>query len=179
MKKHILFFAGILLLLAPSSLSAQSSNNVKKLIQSIRSHKNIEVSFTYQTKGDSELNDETKEGRMYFQNDAYKLIMEDQHVISDGKTTWHYIVEDEEVMVGNATENDNPYTILDDLERDSSDLHPTLDSKGNLKSLEIIIDEGITLTINIVEMKFDQDFPKGLFTFDEKAYPGVELIDMR
>ena len=137
------------------------------------------MSFTYQTIGDPDPDEKAKNGKIYFQDEAYKIIMEDQHVISNGKTTWHYIVEDGEVMVGNATEDDNPYKILDDLERDSSDLNPILDAKGNLKSLEIEIDEGVTLMFNIIEMKFDQDFPKGFFSFDEKAYPDVELIDMR
>lgn len=179
MKKHILFVAGILLLFASGTLSAQSSNTVKKLTQSIRSHKSMEVSFTYQTLGDASQKEEVKKGKAYFQDKAYKFIMEDQHVISDGKTKWQYIVEDEEVMMGNATEEDNPYKILDDLERDSSGLNPTLDAKGNLKSLEVEIDEGVKLVINIVEMKFDQNYPEGFFTFDEKAFPNAEIIDMR
>ena len=105
--------------------------------------------------------------------------MEDQHTISDGKTSWHYIVEDKEVMVGSTTEDDNPYKILDDLERDSSGLNPIIDKKGNLKKIEVEIDEGIKMVLNITEMKFDQDYPKDFFTFDEKAYPDVDIIDMR
>lgn len=178
MKKHLQIIAGIFMMLVSTSLLAQSDNTIKKLAQSIRSHKNVEVSFTYQTIGDSQT-EEAKQGTAYFQDGAYKVIMEDQHAISDGKTTWHYIVEDEEVMVGNATADDNPYTILDDLERDDSGVTPTLDKKGNLKSLEIEVDEDIKLILNITEMKYDQDFPKGFFSFDEKAFPDVEIIDMR
>lgn len=179
MKKYIQTLVGILLLFASSSLFAQSNNTIKKLTQTIRSHKSMEVSFTYQTLGDASQKDEIKKGKAYFQDEAYKFIMDDQHAISDGTTKWQYIVEDGEVMVGNATEDDNPFKILDNLERDSSGLNPTLDSKGNLKSLEIEIDEGIKLIVNITEMKFDQTYPKGFFSFDEKAYPDVEIIDMR
>ena len=179
MKRQHLILASLLLLLAPIVSVAQNNDPVKKLTQSLRSHKNLEVSFTYQTLGDASQKEEAKEGKAYFQDGAYKIVMEDQHAISDGKTTWHYIVEDQEVMVGNARDDDNPYQILDDLERDSSGLKPTFDSKGNLKKLEIEIDEGVRLVLNIKDMKFDQDFQKGLFTFDEKAYPDVDIIDMR
>ena len=180
MKKQRSIIAGILLVFAFGIAHAQNdSNAIKKLAQSIRSHKNLEVSFTYQTLGDNSDSEEAKKGIAYFQDGAYKVIMEDQHAISDGKTTWHYIVEEEEVMVGQATDDDNPYTVLDDLERDGSGVTQVLDKKGELKQLEIEVDEGVKLLLNITELKFDQDFPKGFFAFDEKAYPDVEIIDMR
>ena len=178
MKKQFSLLAGIIILAAFHSF-AQNNNAIKTLVQSIRSHNNMEVSFTYQTTGDPETNEDLKEGKAYFQGKAYKLIMDDQHAISDGETTWHYIIEDEEVMVGNAAEDDNPYTILDELERDSSELNPILDSKGKLTGLEIEIDEGVKIKLNIKEMKFDQDFPEGFFSFDKKAYPNADIIDMR
>lgn len=176
MKKHIQIAVGILLLFATSTLSAQDSNVVRKLAQSIRSHKSMEVSFTYQTSGETE---GPKEGKAYFQDNAYKVILEDQQTISDGETQWHYLVEDEEVMVGNATDDDSPFKILDELERDSSGITPLLDSKGNLKSLEIEVEDGVKTTLTIIEMRFDQDYPKDFFTFDAKAHPEVDVIDMR
>ena len=179
MKKHLQFIAVVLLMVASSTLFAQNSDAVKTLAQSLRSHKSIEVTFTYQTLGDASKPEEAKEGKAYFQDKAYKIIMEDQHAISDGTTTWHYIVEDEEVMVGDATDDDNPYKILDKLEKDASGLNPVIDKKGNLKSLEVELDEGVKLILNIKEMKFDQDYKDGFFTFDQKAYPNVEVIDMR
>jgi outer membrane lipoprotein-sorting protein len=180
MKKHLQIISGILLLLASSRLSAQDNNDaIHQLAQSLRSHKNIEVTFTYQTIGDTDQTETAKEGKAYFQDEAYKLIMEDQHAISDGTTTWHYIIEDEEVMVGNAKDDDTPFQILDQLEKDSSGIKAKIDQKGNLKKLEVEIDEGVAIILNITEMKFDQDFPKGFFSFDEKAYPNVDIIDMR
>ncbi len=182
MKKNTFFLASIVVfMLASCSLFAQNDGNtVKKLTQTLRSHKSLEVSFTYQTIGDeSKQPEEPKQGKAYFQDQAYKLIMDDQQAICDGTTKWHYIIEDEEVMVGNATDDDNPYKILDNLERDRSSLHPVIDKKGNLKSLEVEIDEGVKMVLNIIDMRFDQDFPKDFFTFNEKAYPNVEVIDMR
>ena len=176
MKKQLSFAAFIIMMVASSTLFAQSDKAATSaLAKALRSHKSIEVSFTYQT-SDMEA---PKEGKAYFQDGAYKVIQEEQHAISDGKTVWHYIIEEEEVMVGNATDDDNPFKILDKLERDNSGITPVIDSKGNLKKLEIEVDEGAKLTLIITEMKFDQDFPKGFFSFDEKAYPNVEVIDMR
>ena len=117
MKRQHLILASLLLLLAPIISVAQNNDPVKKLAQSLRSHKNLEVSFTYQTLGDANQKEEAKEGKAYFQDGAYKILMEDQHAISDGKTTWHYIVEDQEVMVGNAQDDDNPYQILEEIGR--------------------------------------------------------------
>lgn len=176
MKKHIQIAVGLVLLFSAGTLLAQNNNAVKLLAQSLRSYKSVEVSFTYQTSGESE---EPKEGKAYFQDNAYKVVLEDQQTISDGKTQWHYLVEDEEVMVGDATDDDSPFKILDNLERDSSGITPILDSKGNLKSIEIEIEDGVKTTLNILEMKFDQDYPKDFFTFDAKAHPEVDVIDMR
>ena len=179
MKKIIQIIAVILLVVASSTLFAQNNDAIKTLTQSLRSHKSIEASFTYQTINDANQPEEAKEGKAYFQDKAYKIIMEDQHTISNGTTTWHYIVEDEEVMVGDATDDDNPYEILDNLERDASGLNPVIDKKGNLKSIEVEIDEGVKLVINITEMNFDQEYQKDFFSFDTKAYPNVDIIDMR
>ncbi len=180
MKKQLTFIVAILFTIASSTLFAQNNSDaIKKLAQSLRNHKSMEVTFTYQTISDAAKTEEPKQGKAFFQDNAYKLIMEDQQAISNGKTTWHYIVEDKEVMVGDAADDDTPYKILDNLERDSSGLNPVIDNKGNLKSLEVEIDEGVKMVLNIIEMKFDQDYQKDFFTFDEKAYPEVDVIDMR
>lgn len=179
MKKSIQIIAGILFLFATNALFAQNSALLKSLTRSIRSHKSMEVSFTYQTISDASEPEEAKEGKAYFQDKAYKIIMEDQHSISNGKTTWHYIVEDEEVMVGNATEEDNPFNILDKVERDDTGITAILDPQDQLKKLEIELDEGLKLVLNITETKFDKEYSKDFFTFDQKAYPNVEVIDMR
>lgn len=178
MRKFIL----IIMCVAFATVTASSQSKdaaIHALAQSLRSHKNIEASFTYQTISDAAQPEESKEGKAYFQDTAYKILMDDQHVVSDGTTTWHYIIEDEEVMVGNAKEDDSPFKMLDQLEKDSSSLKPVIDSKGNLKSLEIELDEGLTVRLSITEMKFDQDYPEDFFTFDTKAHPDVDIIDMR
>lgn len=180
MKIHLSLVAIILSLMASTTLSAQGNDDViRTLSQSIRSHKSMEVSFTYQTIGDTNPSEEAKEGQAFFQDKAYKFILADQHIISDGKTQWNYIIEDEEVMVGNVTDDDDLFKVLDELERDSSGLTPIIDGKGRLKGLEMELDEGEKLVLNIIEMKFDRDYQEDFFTFDTEAYPDVDVIDMR
>ena len=180
MKKQLSFIAGILFMFASSTLYAQNnSSTIKALAKSIRSHKNIEVSFTYQIVGDPNIPEDVKEGKAYFQNEAYKAILEDQENISDGKTLWQYLIDDAEVMVSDAFEEDNPLSILDELEKDSSGITPVTDNKGDLQKIELAMDDGVRLILNVNEMKYDQDLKKGFFTFDEKAHPNVEIIDMR
>lgn len=181
MKNKFFIIEGILLLVfASSTLFAQNNSDaIKDFAQSVRNHKNIEVSFSYKIIGDPKQPEEAQVGNAYFQKESYKVILEDQHTISDGKTVWHYLVEDEEVMVGDATDDDSPFKILEELEKDSSGITPITDKKGNLIGFEMDLDEGAQLILNITEIKFDQNFPKGFFKFDEKAYPDVEIIDMR
>ncbi len=178
-KKFFIIEGIILLMLASGTLSAQSNKAIKDFAQSARSHKNIEVSFTYKITGDPKHPEDTKEGKAYVQDKAFKVILDDQQTISDGKTIWRYLIEDEEVMIGDATDDDNPFKILDDIEKDSSGITPLTDKNGELKGFEMNLDEGIHLILNITDLKYDQDFPKKFFSFDEKSYPDVEIIDMR
>lgn len=206
MKKHFQIVAGILLLIASSTLSAQDRANeiIKQVTQSLNSHKNIELSFTYQSVYNGKQPDEeVKEGKAYFQGEAYKVLMDGVDNISDGTTKWAYLIDDDEVMVGNATDGDNPVKLLTELEKESTVRSKGNDANGNLlieyldkdgepmgiilkfnkkgdfKGLEMSFGEEETLLLNVTDIKFDQDLKDGFFTFDQKAHPDVEIVDMR
>jgi outer membrane lipoprotein-sorting protein len=51
--------------------------------------------------------------------------------------------------------------------------------KTLLKNVDIYMDDGSKLVINVEEMKFDQKLDDKFFTFDEKKHPKVDVIDMR
>ncbi|MBR4391986.1 MAG: outer membrane lipoprotein carrier protein LolA [Bacteroidales bacterium] len=201
MRKHIQIIAGILLLLASNAMMGQdkASELVNNLSKSLKKHKNTEVIFTYQSPGSSE----AKDGQVFLQNDAYKIILEEQHTISDGNLIWTYLVEEEEMYISKVDENsDSPVQLFTDLEKESTpklkgtdangntvielydnrgnsmDITLKFDKKGDLKRLEMQYEEG-TLVFNITDIKFDLDFEDGFFAFDEKAYPNVDIIDMR
>ena len=51
--------------------------------------------------------------------------------------------------------------------------------KTSLKSVDIYMDDGSKLVVNVEEMKFDQKLDDKFFTFDAKKHPNVDVIDMR
>ena len=208
MRKHIRIIASLLLTLATSTVFAQikADDLVKKTVKSIRDHKNVEMTFTYQYVSDAPFPTEEQQGKAFLQGESYKVILNEQQTISDGKTIWSYLVDDKEVMVSNATDGaDNTplklITLLDKeyaaqlLHTDSNGMshlaltNPngqykritvTIDSKKEaLKSAEIFADDNSKMVIDINEMKYDQDLKDDFFRFDEKAYPNVDIIDMR
>ena len=173
---------------------------VNGIVQSFRNHRNVEMSFSYHYMSDPANVSEEMEGKAYLQGEAYKLLLKDQHTISDGVTIWSYLVEDEEAMVSNATEgSDNtPLKLINTLDRDYTArfldnttielTNPrgdfkkvvlTLDARQTLRGMEIFADDGSKMVVSFTEIKFDQNLGDRFFTFDESAYPGVEIIDMR
>ena len=211
MKKHITLIAGFILMFASSSLSAQDKANdyVKQLAQSINKHNSIEVGFTYQfvsgtdeDGADDIYAGEVLEGRAYFQGASFRVLMDGTLNISDGKTQWAYFPDVNEVMVGDASDEDNPVKILAGLEKECSAGTLGNDEQGNLV-VELYDGEGFpmglvlkfskkgdfkglvkrtgqeSLILNVTDIKYDQNYKQGFFTFDKKAYPNVEVIDMR
>lgn len=203
MRKHTSIITGILLLFAVTVSNAQNNahQQIQSLVKNLRDHKNIEMTFNYQYVIPTESNAEVKEGKAYLQGEAYKIIMDEQHTISDGKTIWTYLADDEEVMVSNASDgtDNTPLKLLTTLDKDYKatainkdkielnnpkgdfkKIVVTVESKNNtLKSAEIFADDGSKMVITFLDMKFDQTWKDGFFTFDEKAYPEAEIIDMR
>ena len=205
MKKHIQIIAGLFLLLSTTMLRAQDPGIkiLQSVAESLKKHKNIEVTFTAYIKEESGSPYEKKDGVVYIQADAYKMVFDDMELICDGKTHWTYYIEDQEVMVGNATEDNNIslyYKLLtestggfqgtdDDgnsvvalYNKDEyyQDIDLIIDEKGNLKRIDFFGDyKEAIMKLELHSFKFDQTFKEGFFSFDEKAHPDVEINDMR
>ena len=203
MKKCLTVLASFLLLLATNVLNAQDADQLlSNYIKSLKSHKNIEVSCTLQEVSNGTVKEE-EELTAYFQDKAYKLFSASQHLFSDGKVNWTYLVEDQEVMISHVTENDpNPLLVLTDMEKEGTPrlkgtdnmgdiLVELLDSdgdpmgmllkfnkKGELRAIEMDDEESL-LRVVINQIKYDQDWKEDFFRFHEEDYPGVEIIDMR
>jgi len=202
MKKQLRYLAGLLLLLTSSISFAQNADaQVKKIVQSLRDPQNVAIRFNYQYLLNNDEKPEAKQGQAFLQGECYKIIMEEQQTLSDGKTIWTYLVEEGECMVSNASEgtDNTPLKLLTTLDKDYTATakdattielsNPkgefkkvllTLDKKKNeIKALEIVADDGSKLVITFLETKTDQELGKDFFTFDEKKHPNVEIIDMR
>ncbi len=199
--------ACLLLLFAAQAVSAQNNADaiIRVLVDQIKSHKNVEMAFSYQISADKNLS-ESQKGHAWLQGEAYKTEMADQQTISDGKTIWLYLIDDEEVMVSNASEgtDNTPLKILTSLDKSYVTSLTNIDAKGiatielanpkgqykrvtlkintkktELKSADIYMEDGNKVSITVEEMKYDQKLDDSFFTFDAKKHPKVDVIDMR
>ena len=200
--------ACLLLLFAAQAVSAQNNADalIRVLIDQIKSHKNVEMAFSYQLSPDGKTLGDSQKGHAWLQGEAYKVEMAEQQTISDGKTIWSYLVDDEEVMVSNASEgtDNTPLKILTSLDKSYVASLTNIDAKGiatielanpkgqykrvtlkintkktELKSADIYMEDGNKVCITVEEMKYDQKLDDSFFTFDTKKHPKVDVIDMR
>ena len=200
--------ACLFLLFATQAVSAQNNAEmiIRLLINQMKSNKNVEMTFNYQFSPDEKTVIEGEKGHAWLQGEAYKIELADQHTISDGKTIWTYLIGDEEVMVSNAADgvDNTPLKLLTSLDESYVATLAGIDPKGiatvelanpkgqykrvtlkintkkaELKSADIYMEDGSKAVVNIEGMKFDQELGEKFFTFDEKAHPEVDVIDMR
>ena len=200
--------ACLFLLFATQAVSAQNNAEmiIRLLINQMKSHKNVEMTFNYQLSPDEKTVIEGEKGHAWLQGEAYKIELADQHTISDGKIIWTYLIEDEEVMVSNAADgvDNTPLKLLTSLDESYVATLAGIDPNGiatvelanpkgqykrvtlkintkkaELKSADIYMEDGSKAVVNIEGMKFDQELGNKFFTFDTKKHPKVDVIDMR
>ena len=200
--------ACLFLLFATQAVSAQNNAEalIRVLVDQIKSHQNVEMTFNYQISPDGKQMGDSEKGHAWLQGEAYKVEMADEQTISDGKTIWLYLVDEEEVMISNATDgiDNTPLKLLTSLDENYVATLTGIDAQGiatielanpkgqykrvtlkinakksELKSADIYYEDGNKLVINVEEMKFDQKLDDKFFTFDTKKHPKVDVIDMR
>ena len=195
------------LLFATQAVTAQNNAEalIRLMVNQMKSHKNLELNYKYQISSEG-LTTEAQRGKAWLQGEAYKVEMVEQQMISDGKTIWTYLVDDEEVMVSNATEGEDntPLKLLTSLDENYAATLTGMDAKGNatielanpkgqyrritlranpnklaISSMDVYMEDGTKLILTVDEMKFDQELDDKFFTFDTKKHPNVDVIDMR
>ncbi len=179
---------------------------IRVLVNQVKSHQNMEMQFSYQISPDEKTLIDALKGKAWLQGEAYKIELPEQQTISDSKTIWSYLVDDEEVLVSNATEgtDNTPLKLLTSLDKNYAATLTNIDAQGNavielanpkgqykritlkinakkteLKNVDIYMEDGSKVMITIEEMKFDQQLDDKFFTFDAKKHPNVDVIDMR
>lgn len=199
--------ACLFLLFATQAVTAQNNAEalIRLMVDQMKSHKNVEMDYKYQINANG-LTTESQQGKAWLQGEAYKVEMVEQQMISDGKTIWTYLVDDEEVMVSNATEGEDntPLKLLTSLDENYAATLTGMDAQGNatielanpkgqyrrvtlranasklaISSIDIYMEDGTKLIVTVDEMKFDQELDDKFFTFDAKKHPNVDVIDMR
>ena len=200
--------ACIAFLFAAQAVSAQNNAEafIRLIINQLKSHKNVEMTFNYQISPDGKNLGETEKGHAWLQGEAYKVEMADQQTISNGTTIWTYFVDAEEVMVSNASEgvDNTPLKVLTSLDENYVASLTGIDANGiatvelanpagqykrvtlkintkkvELKGADVYFEDGNKFVITLEEMKYDQELDDKFFTFDTKKHPNVDVIDMR
>jgi len=199
--------ACLLFLFAAQVVSAQNNADgiIRSLVDQIKSHKNLEMTFSYQLCPDGKSMENSEKGHAWLQGEAYKVEMADQQTISDGTTIWLYLIDEKEVMISNAADgtDNTPIKLLTTLDNNYAATLTNIDAQGiasielanpkgqykritlkanakkyELKEVDIYMEDDSKLIINVEEMKYDQDLDENFFTFDTKKHK-VDVIDMR
>jgi outer membrane lipoprotein-sorting protein len=106
--QSILLFA---LFIGSSAFGQNTADDLlKKVVDKTRAYKNLKIDFAYTMRNDKAGINETKNGVLYIKGDAYKILLQGQEVISDGKTVWTYLEDSQEVMVSNSGDSDEAMT---------------------------------------------------------------------
>jgi outer membrane lipoprotein-sorting protein len=89
-------------------LTAQKTADqlLKAVVEKTRATPNLKIEFSYQMINPKAGINEKKTGTLFLNGDAYKVLIDGQSIVSDGKTVWTYLPESNEVMVSNAGTGD-------------------------------------------------------------------------
>ena len=118
-KKSFLLFCFVMILNPISSwaqLNDNSSEILDKVSKKTKSYKTIKINFLFKQEKDKVVQNTIK-GSVWVKGDKYRYTFNDQVLYCDGKTTWTYSQEVNEVSINNANteeETINPAFILDD-----------------------------------------------------------------
>ena len=163
-------------------------------------------SFTYSMNNLSENITDSFEGTISVKDEKYILYIEGQKIINDSKTVWTYLEDLNEVTISefDPTEQEISLNNIFEIykegfthknigEKDdllNIEIYPDSDEKSyfkilfkinNLNLLEsfTVFDKSNTLFIYTINNFIEEDLDLSLFTFIEKNYPGIEVIDFR
>ena len=199
-----------LLLLALPLLTFGQDQKAKSILDKLsdktRSYSSIEAHFTNVFFSEIADVNESQKGVIYVKGNAFKLKTDDQLIISDGESTWIYLIEENEVNItdGNDEETLNPSSIFtiyengykykyvsDDGKYHNINLFPTESgpfsrvemkihkSKMEISSFTMIDKQGSQYTYVIDKFLTNKSFSKDFFKFSLANYPGVDVIDLR
>ena len=122
-------------------LYAQSDKKAEELLENVvnktASYENLKAELAY-TMVNHEMDiDEKKSGIIYLKGDSYRIEMEGQIIISDGKTIWTFIVDSDEVMVSNVEEGDESISPNKILTTYNEDYKAKFDSDNKYKNSDL------------------------------------------
>ncbi len=182
-----------------------------ELSSKTKAYTSIKAEFTVAVQGkDKTKKPDIQKGALQLKGNKYKLEIKGQEITSDGKTSWTFLKDNNEVQVNDADQNMSdglsPTTLFTIYEKgykfrfesetassQSINLYPLNPDKKKFHTLLLTIDkakkqiiscaalmkDGSRIDYTLTSFITNSPMPEGMFNFDPKAHPGVEVIDLR
>ena len=205
MKKSIL-----ILICYPFFIFSQD-NKAKSILDLLsnktKSYSSIKAEFTNTFSNTITDLNESQSGTIYLKENAYKLELESQIIISDGETNWIYLIDEKEVNITEIDDEENElnpskiFTIYEDgynykfinegsnvyqinlIPKESSPFSKVElfinKHKMQISSFNMIDKQGSNYKYTIDSFETNIEFNNDFFIFNTKEYPEVEVIDLR
>jgi outer membrane lipoprotein-sorting protein len=202
----------MLALLSSLVLPAQNHNEkanaaLRNLAAKLKNTKQIRIEFTFKLDNKEARVHEEKKGTMWLSGNKYKIMLNGQIIISDGKAIYTYLPQAREVQISEPDDEGqslSPLSILSNYENKYRikyikerkgllvvDLLPLEGSRfykirlelqsadNQLKSVTLFEREGNTFTYLVDQFDTQRNADPSIFTFNKNDYPGVEVVDLR
>ncbi|MDY0342776.1 MAG: outer membrane lipoprotein carrier protein LolA [Lentimicrobium sp.] len=208
MKKY---FVSLLAVMLAVGTFAQNDKKAQTILDEVsaktKSYKTIRIEFDYTMINKAQNINDSFKGVLISKGDRYKLTFSGQDIISDGKTSWTYLKDANEVQINNADSGEDSFTPTNLLSSYTENYKAKLASetakqqiieliplqKKTFNKVIITIDKsrkmvqqiaiydknGSIYTYAVHKFETDLPFADNLFTFNASQYPGVDEIDMR
>ncbi len=205
MKKSIL-----ILICYPFFIFSQD-NKAKSILDLLsnktKSYSSIKAEFTNTFSNTITDLNESQSGTIYLKENAYKLELESQIIISDGETNWIYLIDEKEVNITEIDDEENElnpskiFTIYEDgynykfinegsnvyqinlIPKESSPFSKVElfinKHKMQISSFNMIDKQGSNYNYTIDSFETNIELNNDFFIFNTKEYPEVEVIDLR
>ena len=197
--------------------SEKAQNQLKSLAQTLQSSKNIRIQFTLaqntekasSSKSDAEKTvlSQPKQGTLWISENKFRLMLDGQIIINDGKTLYTYLPQANEIQINDASASENelnPLTLLKTYQQNYRskyireengylivDLLPLNENRfykirleistanNSPRSISLYDRNGNTTTYQIDKFELNKDVDPSIFTFNPDDYKNAEVVDLR
>lgn len=208
MKKYLI----LLLAFTPVFVQAQYSsekaqNQLQSLAQTLKSAQNIRIQFTLSQTADKASASKPNQGTLWISGNKFRLMLDGQIIVNDGKTLFTYLPEANEIQINDANSSHNelnPLTLLTSYQQNYRskyireednrmiiDLLPLNENRFYKIRIEILTSNnypskislyernGTTLTYQIDRFELNKDVNSSIFLFNPADYKNAEVVDLR
>ena len=205
MKKSILIFIFYPFFIFSQNNKAESILNL--LSKKTKSYSSIKAKFTNTFSNTITDLNESQSGTIYLKENAYKLELESQIIISDGETNWIYLIDEKEVNIAEIDDEENElnpskiFTLYENgykykfVKEDNKNYHIDLfpeesgpftkvelfinKSKMQISSFTMIDKQGSHFKYVIDAFVTNKEMKDDFFMFNTDDYPDIDIIDLR